>query len=163
MKTTAHNQSYVFQVELLVEGPNNGVALEQLLHALNQLPLKDYRITGGIQLGQLIDQRKQEAADVSPIPVQVKPKAASKKTSAPTPKEAVPQSDPSASGFEAIRGYMKNNKLIRLLVNKGFGVKLSIPCRIINFDEDTNVVAVYHVDEKQVYTFRLNEIEDFQE
>jgi hypothetical protein len=46
-------------------------------------------------------------------------------------------------------------------VNKGLGIKLSIPCRIINVDENESLITVYHVDEKQVYSFRLNEIEDF--
>ncbi|GGG75030.1 hypothetical protein [Paenibacillus radicis (ex Gao et al. 2016)] len=148
-------KSYVFQVEVLVEGSSNGAALEKIIHALNEAPLLDYRILSGIQLGQLIDERKSEAVNLVPIDISepVRPENAIDSSSAPE------QSD----GFDSIRKYMKSNKLIRLIVNKGFGVKLSIPCRIINFDDQTSVVTIYHVDEKQVYTFRLNEIEDFQE
>ncbi|MUT64431.1 hypothetical protein [Paenibacillus sp. NEAU-GSW1] len=152
---SASSKSYLFQVEMLVEGTDNGDALEQIVHALNQLNLADYRILSGIQLGSIIDQRKLEADSHTAIPVHTK-----QETAKPVQKAAQQQTE---NGFESIRIYMKSNKLIRLIVNKGFGVKLSIPCRIINFDEDTNVVTVYHVDEKQVYTFRLNEIEDFQE
>ncbi|QAY65072.1 hypothetical protein [Paenibacillus protaetiae] len=54
----------------------------------------------------------------------------------------------------------KSNQLIRLIVNKGFGVKLNIPCRIIQADEQSNKLTVYHVDEKQVYSFTLTEIEE---
>ncbi|MFF2091960.1 hypothetical protein [Paenibacillus sp. NPDC058174] len=150
-------KSYVFQVELLVEGSSNGAALEKIIHALNESPLLDYRILSGIQLGQLIDERKAEADTLVSVPVAIpEPVQAG---SAADSSSAIEQSD----GFDSIRKYMKSNKLIRLIVNKGFGVKLSIPCRIINFDDQTNVVTIYHVDEKQVYTFRLNEIEDFQE
>ena len=46
------------------------------------------------------------------------------------------------------------------MVNKGYGVKLNIPCRIINFDVNSQMLTVYHVDEKQVYSFTLNEIDE---
>ncbi|MGO4107929.1 hypothetical protein [Paenibacillus sp. YAF4_2] len=136
---SARTNSYVFQVELLIESGNNGEALEKLIKTLNQGAITDYRILNGIQLGQLIDQRKSELPGRQPVPI------------------APP------SGFDSIRAFMKSNKLIRLIVNKGLGIKLSIPCRILNVDEDGNLITVYHVDEKQVYTFRMNEIEDFQD
>ncbi|WP_372662007.1 hypothetical protein [Cohnella sp.] len=60
-----------------------------------------------------------------------------------------------------IEQYIQSNKLLRLNVNKGLGVKMDIPCRIINFDADKQLITVYHVDEKQVYSFELNEIDDF--
>lgn len=149
MKPTqsARTNSYVFQVELLIESGNNGEALEKLIKTLNQAAITDYRILNGIQLGQLIDQRKSELPGSQPIP---------------TAPPANPNSA-SNSGLDSIRAFMKSNKLIRLIVNKGLGIKLSIPCRIINIDEDGNLITVYHVDEKQVYTFRMNEIEDFQD
>lgn len=148
----SNNNTYLFQVELLVEDSTNNAAIEQLLKALNQLPFPDYRILKGVQLGQLIQERLAESSEQYPIDV----------TQAAAP-SASAASSPILSGFDAIRSYMKSNKLIRLIVNKGLGIKLSIPCRIINMDEDTTIITVYHVDEKQVYTFRLNEIEDFQE
>jgi hypothetical protein len=145
---SARTNSYVFQVELLIESGNNGEALEKLIKALNQGEITDYRILNGIQLGQLIDQRKSELPNRQPVPI------------APPAK---PNTSASNSGFDSIRAFMKSNKLIRLIVNKGLGIKLSIPCRILNVDEDGNLITVYHVDEKQVYTFRMNEIEDFQD
>jgi hypothetical protein len=152
MKPTqlAHTNSYVFQVELLVEGDNNGAALEKLIQSLNKGAYADYRILNGIELGQLIDQRKSELPGRQPVPV---PPPAKKPASPAAPN----------NGLDSIRAFMKSNKLIRLIVNKGLGIKLSIPCRILNVDEEGNLVTVYHVDEKQVYTFRLNEIEDFKE
>ncbi|CAM4273493.1 hypothetical protein L1N85_18265 [Paenibacillus alkaliterrae] len=146
--------AYLFNVEVLVEGKHNAAALERLLHALNSCGLLDYRILSGIQLGKQIDDRKEKASVISEIPIESILSA------------NVSQSDSSVhtatlSGLDKIRDIKKNNTLIRLLVNKGLGIKLSIPCRIINIDEIENLITVYHVDEKQVYTFRLNEIEDF--
>lgn len=165
-KQSEITNSYVFQVELLVEGANNKAALEQLIHALNLGQFLDYRILEGIQLGNLISQRKEEATEQHSVPI---PLPHSSKTdsnyavSNSKSNKAEEDSSRLSDGFDSIRAYMKSNKLIRLIVNKGFGITLSIPCRIINVDEVLNVVTVYHVDEKQVYTFRLNEIEDFQE
>jgi len=151
-----NNKSFLFQVELMVEGTSNRAALEQVIKALNQASFLDYRITSGVQLGQLIEQKLAESTQQHPIPItQALPD--------PSPKQAATKEDNSSSGLASIRTYMKSNKLIRLIVNKGLGITLSIPCRIINIDEGTSIVTVYHVDEKQVYSFRLNEIEDFQE
>lgn len=58
--------------------------------------------------------------------------------------------------------YFKNNQtLIRLTVIKAKGVKLSIPCRVLNYDPPTQHLTVYHVDEKKVYQLHLSEIDDF--
>ena len=65
------------------------------------------------------------------------------------------------AAMERIRVYIAGNRLVRLTVNRGRGVKLSVPCRIINLDESSCTVTVYHVDEKKVYTFGLFEIDDF--
>ncbi|TVX97362.1 hypothetical protein [Cohnella terricola] len=62
-----------------------------------------------------------------------------------------------------IRLFIENSKLIRININKGRGVKMSIPCRVLNYDSDTQLITVYHVDEKQVYTVGINEIDDFVE
>ncbi len=145
--------SFVFNIEVLVEGKNNAAALEQLLHNLNKSNFVDFRILSGIQLGEQIDERRNNASSVHPVPVQ-----SSQTANADKPAQ---ESLESLCYFEKIRSLMKNNTLIRLIVNKGLGIKLSIPCRIINMDETENLITVYHVDEKQVYTFRLNEIEDF--
>ncbi|MDG0790277.1 hypothetical protein OMP38_05000 [Cohnella ginsengisoli] len=62
-----------------------------------------------------------------------------------------------------IRDYIKTSRLIRITVNRAKGEKLSVPCRVVNFDPDNELLTVYHVDEKSVYSFRLNEIDDFGE
>jgi hypothetical protein len=77
-------------------------------------------------------------------------------------KKAVAKAKPQPNPLElSIRQYIESNKLIRLNINKGRGVKMSIPCRIINFDTGNQMLTVYHVDEKQVYSVKLNEIDDF--
>ncbi|SFE51625.1 hypothetical protein SAMN04487969_103168 [Paenibacillus algorifonticola] len=173
-------QSYVLQVELLVENVNNAAALEQVIHALNAGGFVDYRILSGVQLGQVIDQRKADAAVQVPMeidnnaPAQNEKQTQSNKSAAngksakdvqpvkaAKPKVVEPSLSDPYDGFADIRGFMKSNKLIRLIVNKGLGITLSIPCRILNVDDTTNMITVYHVDEKQVYTFKLNEIEDY--
>jgi hypothetical protein len=62
--------------------------------------------------------------------------------------------------LELLEEYKEQGPLIRLTVVKGKGVKLSMPCRILNFDALGEQLTIYHVDEKKVYSFKLNEIED---
>ncbi|EJW14675.1 hypothetical protein M5X00_06435 [Paenibacillus alvei] len=61
-----------------------------------------------------------------------------------------------------LRNYIDQNCLLRLRINKGKGITMSLPCRILNYDASNQLLNVYHVDEKQVYAFNLNEIEDMQ-
>ena len=63
---------------------------------------------------------------------------------------------------ELIHTYIQDGTLIRLSVVKGRGVNLSIPCRILQYDAAKRLMTIYHVDEKQVYSYSLNEIDDFQ-
>lgn len=65
-----------------------------------------------------------------------------------------------SSVSDLMNDYISKQQLIRMSINRGRGVSLSIPCRILRFDSDSELVTVYHVDEKQVYTFKMNEIED---
>ncbi|CAM3746991.1 hypothetical protein COLU111180_06455 [Cohnella lubricantis] len=127
--------SYLFQVEILVHAPTNGAAMEQLLHDLNQGSFADYRIQSGIQLGHQIEKELSEAAEASQL-----------------------LTDALDS---RIRGYIQSNQLIRITINKGKGVKLSWPCRVVNFDPALELLTLYHVDEKKVYTVNLNEVDDF--
>ncbi|MCA0755021.1 hypothetical protein KP806_08165 [Paenibacillus sp. N4] len=174
----SESSSFIYNIEVLVEGGSHALALEQLIHSLNRSGLLDYRITSGIQLGTQIDNRKASAPGWSEVPIGTSPPGSAPKMAhqqSGTPQAAgnhagIPpaatrksgkQEVNSLNGFDNIRAMMKSNTLIRLIVNKGLGIKLSIPCRIINMDENENLITVYHVDEKQVYTFRLNEIEDF--
>lgn len=158
MTTTKQSSSsrptYIFNVEIMIEDGHHTNALEKLLHGLNSCDWQDYRIISGIQLGQEIEQKLAKAFSFDPIPVAVESPASS-----PEPGSDSTQSE--SPGLDQIRSFMKNNTLIRLIVNRGLGIKLNIPCRIINMEDRESLITVYHVDEKQVYTFRLNEIEDF--
>lgn len=60
-----------------------------------------------------------------------------------------------------IRQSQLNGSLVRLNVVKGRGVKLSIPCKILNFDEQTLNLSVYDVDNKIVHLINMYEIDDF--
>ncbi|MNI96644.1 hypothetical protein D3C76_1616320 [compost metagenome] len=62
--------------------------------------------------------------------------------------------------FGQIRTFIQENRLVRLIANRQ-GKQVSLPCRILNFDEAAGTLNVYHVDEKQVYMFNLNEIDEF--
>ncbi|OBR66308.1 hypothetical protein A7K91_24065 [Paenibacillus oryzae] len=141
--------NYLFNVDILVEDVHHAKALEQLLKALNTNGFKDYRIASGIQLGQLIEQMLVENNQRSEIPVTL-----------PTPPKKQPELEQELPGFNSLHKFMKSNALIRLIVNKGLGITLNIPCRVINIDENEQLITIYHVDEKQVYTFRMTEIED---
>ncbi|MNW59410.1 hypothetical protein D3C74_373240 [compost metagenome] len=99
---------------------------------------------------------KQESAPPVPIKLPVKPaneQAEKRPPSKPAPEIPV-------DAFEKIRQYIKNNQLVRLRTNRP-GKQVSMPCRILNFDDTAYTISVYHVDEKQVYTFNLNEIDEF--
>lgn len=130
-------QSYLFTVEIMVRGHTNGEALEKLLKPLNAAGYADFRIQSGIALGDTI--QKELAA-------------------AKTKHQVL------TDALDArIRNYIKTSRLIRVTVNKPKGEKFSVPCRVVNFDPDNELLTVYHVDEKSVYSFRLNEIDDFAE
>lgn len=63
---------------------------------------------------------------------------------------------------QVIGNLIQHGTLVRLSVVKGKGVHLSIPCRILQYDESNQTITIYHVDEKNVHTYSLNEIDDFQ-
>lgn len=148
-------QTFIFNVEIMVEEGHHADALEKLIQGLNRGEWADYRVTSGIQLGNLIEQRLADASVTSELPLP------QEKTSPPEAVGTKTDDSDDSDGFGPIRAFMKSNTLIRLIVNRGLGIKLNIPCRIINMDERESLITVYHVDEKQVYTFRMNEIEDF--
>lgn len=60
--------------------------------------------------------------------------------------------------FEKLK---EGNTLIRLTIVKGRGVKFELPCRVIAYDRTSQYLTVYQVDEKKVYSFAINEVEDF--
>jgi hypothetical protein len=179
-------QKFLFNVDILIESESNGRALEQLIHILNTDEIQDYMIKEGIHLGKTIEIAlresisKQEASDPkgavkaatkpdgkpeakkAEIKQEIKPSA--KPTTSPVPKnDGAPadQKNQYDEFWDKFQQFKQNNSLIRLTVVKGKGIKLSMPCRILNADESSGNVSVYHVDEKQVYLFTINEIEDY--
>jgi hypothetical protein len=145
-----NNDSYLFRVEILVQGHNNGAALEHLLRILNEGGFSDYRIGSNIGYGRTIEEAVERQRT---------------KRAAP-PAAEVPQPAAVVSPDELdqrIRRYIESNRLIRLTVNKGRGTKINMPCRILNFDAGQQLLTVYHDDEKQVHSFKLHEVEDFSE
>lgn len=151
---TDDHQSFLFQVDIMISAQTNGEALEKLLHILNSANLNDYRISSGIQLGTTID------AALAQSPLTKGPVAAttSKVSARPSAKQPAAYKDMLE---QRIQTFITSNRLIRLSVNKGRGVKLSIPCRVLNFDPVNELLTVYHVDEKQVYSIQINEVDDF--
>ncbi|NWL88377.1 MULTISPECIES: hypothetical protein [unclassified Paenibacillus] len=182
-KTSTTDQEglgFLFNVEILVKEETNAKALQKLLQLLNSNnDIIDYRINSGIELGSIISSmlanKKQSLITKSykrinegasnPIPSVTK--------TAKTP--AAPKEQPEdlqENNFESmaksqdfenwVQKYIADNSLVRLLVNRN-GKRVSIPCRILNFLTDTYTLTVYHVDEKQVYSFHLSEIIDLNE
>ncbi|NEW07831.1 hypothetical protein GK047_17670 [Paenibacillus sp. SYP-B3998] len=157
-KANANQTGHLFTVEILIEDATNGLALEKLLHLLNANTIKDYQIIQGIQLGKLIELNVKKESHSAPqhikraIPVSA---PATQVTAPPTP---IPASEKIIDQLETFKA---NNTLIRLTVIKAKGIKLNLPCRILNYDNSSQNVTVYHVDEKKVYLFKLNEIDDY--
>lgn len=170
--------NYLFNVDILINARTNPLALQYLLELLNHHEkVTDFNINSGLELGRTIDSLlrsaklalKQEIT--SPIPVKLPQKSPIKLPTAPSdqtsqaskptaPLQQAQQALASSNAFDQIRQYIQNNKLVRIRTNRQ-GKQISMPCRILNFDEDVKTISVYHVDEKQVYTFKLNEIDEF--
>lgn len=55
-KISTKQSTFMFNVDLLVYGESNALAMERLLHLLNQSNFADYRIKSGIELGRLIEE-----------------------------------------------------------------------------------------------------------
>ncbi|TDG00591.1 hypothetical protein [Paenibacillus piri] len=156
---------FLFNVNILIEEVNNGRALEKLLSVLNTTEFEDYQIKDGIQLGKSIEIAMRETMNTRKLSLQQRDTAEAGKPQSTSPassvaKEAV-QEDPHSLIWEQFQKYKEDNTLIRLSAIKGKGVKLSVPCRILNVDPASGNVSVYHVDEKQVYLFNIHEIDDY--
>lgn len=161
-KQTLERKKHLFRVEIMVEESTQTMALAALLQALNHPMVNDFRILEGIQFGKEIEKTIQEnsAKPFSIPPKQSVPvkKATAGAAPAPTPPPA--DSDNGLLNLDNLLRLKESGTLVRIVIVKGKGVKLSIPCRILNFDGDGQHLTIYHVDEKKVYTFNLNEIED---
>jgi hypothetical protein len=161
-KKKSNVKGQLFTIEVLMEAETNGIALEQLLHILNSVAIKDYKVKSGIELGKLIDLNIKESVKQA-LP-HWKDAETKKEAETKTKKQANPaalQETASNTLIAQLESFIQNNVLIRLTVLKGKGVMLNIPCRVLNYDADKQNVSVYHVDEKKVYLFKLNEIDDF--
>ena len=163
--------NYLFNVDILINARTNPLALQYLLEMLNNSDkITDFNINSGLELGRTIETLLRSAKmalkndSFTPVPVSVKlpEKPADKPADKPAAKKqpVVTPSETPADVFGKIREYIQSNQLVRLRANR-HGKKVSMPCRILNFDEGANSLSVYHVDEKQVYTFKLNEIDEF--
>ncbi|WP_379132950.1 hypothetical protein [Paenibacillus sp. sgz500958] len=169
--------NYLFNVDILINARTNPLAMQLLLELLNNNDkVTDFKINSGMEMGRTIDNllrsaklalQQQEAAAPKPVksPVdrvvnpQVKTNQPPSSKLSNQPKQSEPALGP-ADVFGQIRKYVQNNQLVRIRANR-HGKQVSMPCRILNFDEAANTLSVYHVDEKQVYTFKLNEIDEF--
>lgn len=165
-KTLSEDDHYLFNVDILINARTHPLALQYLLELMNgSQVVGDFKINSELPLGKKIDSllnppktlSKQESALLKKLSgykssVHTSPSAAASPPKAPA--------ESPADAFEQIRTFIRDNRLVRLRANRQ-GKQLSLPCRILNFDEETGTINVYHVDEKQVYTFRLNEIDEF--
>lgn len=180
--STKEDLGYLFNVEILVRSETNAQALQLLLQALNQSEhIIDYRVNSGIELGTIIEsllstkkqsiisrsyKRLHAAKDEEQTKAST-PKTGSNKSAGPAKAEKAPEKPAANDEFAKneeftlwIQKFIIENRLVRLLVHRQ-GKRISIPCRILNYMSDTSTINVYHVDEKRVYTFNLNEIIDF--
>lgn len=144
-------KNQLFQVEILMDDASNGKALEKLLHVLNTADFKDFRIIQGVELGKSIDEALKTNMNKKPINL------------IPTTQVQTTQQDAvfKKQIADMFDKFVKERTLIRLSILKEKGVKQSMPCRIMNYDVSNDRISVYHVDEKQVYSFNLNQIEDY--
>jgi hypothetical protein len=178
-KRAFEKKKHLFRVEIMVEEPTHTMALAALLQILNHPKVDDFRILEGMQFGKTIEKTVNESKGQSfAIPPNqavsnknaiagqnASPKDSGKAKSPPTAKNAAEAASASKAKDTAINltqlmELKESGTLVRIVVVKGKGVKLSIPCRILNFDPDGQQLTIYHVDEKKVYSFTLNEIED---
>lgn len=151
-----HPSAHSFQIDVTVEKMSLEQALEYLTGLLNGAGLMNFKITPISSEGDI--------AQIETL-------------RSPSPESDVPLSKDLQEGnnligqlasrdnadeiASQIQAYIANRKLVRVVVNKGRGVQESMPCRLINYREQEQMLTVYHVDESSVYTFHLSEIDDF--
>lgn len=152
-KSIMKKKLFLFHVDVQIEGFNKAMAQEALQALLRSDKVKYVQMESGTpESGQVEDSlqkpKKKENAKTEARPEERKP-------------QALPVND---AGYrkiiEQIEEFKKNNTLIRLSIVKGKGIKLSVPCRVLNYEDSSQNVTIYHVDEKKVYQYSLNEIDD---
>lgn len=176
-KTPQERSGFLFNVDILIDGSTNAQALQTLLALLNASDkVVDLRINSGIELGKGIEaalanlktnylEKSKAGLSAATKNLQLQKTAASAASQPDSKAPLNPTVQPTAQPAsyltpDDIRDSINKNRLVRLIVNKPGGNRLSIPCRILNFDESGQRLSVYHVDEKQVYSFSLNEIDE---
>lgn len=185
---TLGKKNHLFRVEIMVDEAGPTMALASLMQVLSHPRVADFRILEGVQYGQKIEQiaaaSKTTAIDIpdsravpakpssgavgksAPVPDQLALSGTPNTSSLPpaTEKPVPPATAPSGTrnvlNLERLTELTSSGTLVRIAVVKSKGIRLSIPCRILKFDLEEQLLTVYHVDEKKVYTFSLNEIED---
>lgn len=173
-----HNNKtgYLFTVEILLEELSNGLALEKLLQTLNRAEaIKDYKVVTGIDLGKLIELNQMQGTASESLQnavpsdtarsINIKPSS----TKSPPMKssgkltESKNKSDNASytkAWIDQIAILKNNNSLVRIFVVQSKGLRFDIPCRILHYSSEEESLTVYHVDEKKVFTYNFNEIED---
>ncbi|OWA34629.1 hypothetical protein B9G55_15520 [Saccharibacillus sp. O16] len=178
-KTSQERSGFLFNVDILIDGSTNAQALQNLLTLLNASDkVVDLRVNSGIELGKGIEaalanlktnylEKSKAGLSAATKNLQLQKTSASalsaSQTDLKTPSNPTVKTSAQPASYltpDDIRDSINKNRLVRLIVNKPGGNRLSIPCRILNFDETAQRLSVYHVDEKQVYSFSLNEIDE---
>ncbi|MFD1773212.1 hypothetical protein [Paenibacillus rhizophilus] len=165
-KTLSEDDHYLFNVDILINARTHPLALQYLLELMNgSQVVGDFKINSELPLGKKIDSLLNPPKTLSKHESALLKKLSGYKSSMPASSSKAASPPPAtiaspADAFGQIRAFIRDNRLVRLRANRQ-GKQMSLPCRILNFDEETGTINVYHVDEKQVYTFRLNEIDEF--
>ncbi|MEN1985359.1 hypothetical protein [Paenibacillus hubeiensis] len=163
--SNSEDVGYLFNVDILIKSRSNALAMQSLLELLNAgEPIADFRIQSGIELGKIIEATIQAKKDsiIARQGKKVQVQTQAQPTAPPEAPASKETGSPTGNSFDAwIETLIKEKRLTRIVVNNKKGKHQSIPCRILNFDRDNDMVSVYHVDEKQVYSFKTNEIDEF--
>ncbi|MGU3472291.1 hypothetical protein ACLBWT_14240 [Paenibacillus sp. D51F] len=140
--------TYSFQTDLIIDAVTRDLAEARLKLLLQSAGISSYKIGKSSLVGASFPEEHAPSGMATPTASSVSPEAAQPSNGSE-----------SLSVTSTLLHHMEQKTLVRLSVNKGKGVRMSIPGRILNIEGD--LITVYHVDEKQVYTFLLQEIDDF--
>ncbi|MHA0857802.1 hypothetical protein [Paenibacillus sp. CMAA1364] len=171
---------FLFSVDILIKNQSNAKALQLLIEMMNQSDdVLDFRVKSGIKLGGIIDTllelkkkphstqsniSNSTASKYKKIGNSEKASTVIRKVEPIIQQPIVNPTDSKLNNIEDpkiwIRACIKDNRLVHLTANR-LGKVMTLPCRILNLDEEKQFINVYHVDEKQVYSFNLNEIDSF--
>jgi hypothetical protein len=145
---------FLFHADVLIEGYNKAMAQEALQSLLRSDKVRYVQVESGTPEAGHIENDIQKPKKRENLKPNVSKPLENKQ-------QETKQND---AGYRhiinQIEDFKKNNTLIRLSIVKGKGIKLSVPCRILNYEDASQNVTIYHVDEKKVYQYSLNEIDD---